>query len=736
MAPSVLILDDDVDFQSFVSTALALHGFEVLRALSGEQARTTLATRRIDAMVVDGLLPDTNGIDFIASIRADGNRSYVVFVSRWWRDLQSFHRLRELGVDRIVHKPFSPYELIAHLREVLRGQAATEPEARPEAATGTGSEAGAAAGSEPATGTAVTTAAGTDTRTESTAPRTGPAPVATDRLEGARRKVEALRRAYAEKLRERVGELETTLRSALDGDGDTARLGQAHTLAHKLHGTAATYGNAAVGDASGRVEAILDEALRDLRMPTGEERGPLFAALREAAAAAGTPAGHAPEERPDGIARALVLSADGNLLLDAQLLGRKHLIDVVPAMNETDALARAKEAWIDCAVIDLDLGGERPRQAAAALKAIDGVAQLPVAFMSTDAGLMHRIVAAHAGATTFLEKPLDPDAFVAAVRQLSTLRRGQRPRLVLVDDDPEFLRFLSALLGAHGIEAATLSEPWRILDVLEAERPELLLVDVQMPVVGGLDICRMLRSTRTWATLPILFLTGDASETTRLACYRAGGDDYLTKPVLEEELIARIRVRLERNRLLRDRADRDALTGLSTRRAFVESFAARLSDAGRHGRRLAVVLLDLDHFKRINDTHGHLAGDRVLASLGGLLQRRFRAEDLRCRWGGEEFAIAMEEPVAGGAANADGAAPSPRSAPPTGDAAGVVRRVADEFRRLTFDGDAGGTFGGTLSAGVARFPEDGAELVSLIAVADRRLYRAKENGRDRVEDEG
>ena len=209
-------------------------------------------------------------------------------------------------------------------------------------------------------------------------------------------------------------------------------------------------------------------------------------------------------------------------------------------------------------------------------------------------------------------------------------------------------------------------------------------------------------------------MTVQTSNEVLLKCYQAGGDDYIEKPILREELLARINVRLERVRLYRERADRDGLTGLLTRRAFIERFKVQLAEGSRYKKPVSICLMDLDHFKMINDTYGHLAGDRVLARFGRLLGSRFRTMDARCRWGGEEFAVAFY---------GEGSR----------TARMILNRVHEEFREMTFAGDHGDEFQATFSAGIASFPRAGLSLEDIFPVADEKLYAAKQNGRDRIE---
>jgi diguanylate cyclase (GGDEF)-like protein len=234
-----------------------------------------------------------------------------------------------------------------------------------------------------------------------------------------------------------------------------------------------------------------------------------------------------------------------------------------------------------------------------------------------------------------------------------------------------------------------------------------------LPGVNGWDAIRIVRSIPEWRDLPIVFLTGRTDLESRVAAFDAGADDYLAKPLVPEELLARVRVRLDRRRLLREMTERDSLTHCLSRRTLLHAFASRLSEARRHDQVLSAALIDVDRFKRVNDTYGHLVGDHVLMALGRLLNERFRLEDLRGRWGGDEFVIVF-----------------PNSGAAT--AAGVLSRVIDEFARLPFRGERGERFFVTFSAGIGRFPSDGASVDALVRAADRRLYAAKRGGRGQV----
>ncbi|HVY62832.1 MAG TPA: diguanylate cyclase [Planctomycetota bacterium] len=539
-----------------------------------------------------------------------------------------------------------------------------------------------------------------------------------------------LRTEYVGQLAARAREVAAAAEAARAAPGDIAALAAAQARALKLRGTSGAYGFPEVSAAAARVEELIAATIAALAIPDATpywKRVDAACAELEAAARAVVMAEEAARAatQPDaptmrrkrsyfGGSRVLVVDSDPEFLGFVEEVGKRQLFEIAGVRTAEDAIERAKRLPLDVAFIDAKLGpgGDAAFALARELRGHADDA-LPLGFLSVDDTLASRVAAAHAGASLFLAKPVDGDAFGNAVRQLVGLRQVARPSVLIVDRDEAEAARIATVLRQTGMMATVLTEPEGFLGVLEDTRPDLVLLDVVLDGLSGLDLCRTLRTAIRWQDVPIIFITAETGVETRLAAFKAGGDDYLVKPIVNEELLARIQVRLDRARLLRERADRDALTGLMLRRAFMEGLGARLSEARRYGRPLTLCLLDLDKFKRANDTHGHLAGDRVLAGLGKLLASRFRAEDLRCRWGGEEFVLAFP-----------GTAGEPIQ--------GALSRVLGEFSELSFHGDKGESFRMTFSAGMATFPADGDAAPQLLERADRRLYAAKRAGGNRV----
>ncbi len=305
-----------------------------------------------------------------------------------------------------------------------------------------------------------------------------------------------------------------------------------------------------------------------------------------------------------------------------------------------------------------------------------------------------------------------------------------RKRILVVDDHADNVEVLRARLDAKGYDVATASGGEEALQSVAAAAPDLILLDVMMPHVNGKEVARRIKSDHRLPFIPIIMQTALDSTQDRVEGLDAGADDYITKPINFSELEARIRSMLrikalqddlgERERELEDMNDRlrkmaqtDGLTDVDNRRYLEERLQEMIEHSNRLQEPLACVMCDIDHFKSVNDTHGHQAGDAVLREFAALLRNHAREIDRVGRYGGEEFVILLP-----GAVLDEGVTFAERL------------RHAVETHTFRF---AGGTVRRTMSCGVATWPH--ADLRTeddLLRAADDALYVAKEKGRNRV----
>lgn len=295
-------------------------------------------------------------------------------------------------------------------------------------------------------------------------------------------------------------------------------------------------------------------------------------------------------------------------------------------------------------------------------------------------------------------------------------KESQKPVLLLIDDSPSIHRLLAFKLKNEGVEFLAAFNSAEGIELAESNQPSLILLDLNMPVVTGFQSLHALKENPLTINIPIIVLSSTSSPEDKVKAFEMGAMDFVCKPFDIHELRARINSAIRISRLmemLEMRAQVDGLTGLWNRAHFNERLASELANAERNGSDIALVLCDLDHFKKLNDAYGHPAGDAVLQGFAEVLTSELRVYDIPCRYGGEEFALILPDTERDEA-----------------------RAVADRIRAALADRRwpkfpeirASASFGVT-TIGLA----GKVDPASFIQAADQALYRAKANGRNRVE---
>jgi diguanylate cyclase (GGDEF)-like protein len=298
-------------------------------------------------------------------------------------------------------------------------------------------------------------------------------------------------------------------------------------------------------------------------------------------------------------------------------------------------------------------------------------------------------------------------------------------KILIADDDPVSCRLLDRLLHKWDYEVIVAHNGTEAWEVLQADNaPRVALLDWMMPGMDGLEVCRRVRARSAQAYVYIMLLTANDKVGNLVEGLESGADDYLTKPFHPQELRARLRVGLrmlelesglvEARESLRFKASHDALTSIWNRGAILELLERELSRSRRDGSSVGILLADIDHFKRINDTRGHLVGDEVLRAVTGRLKGEVRSYDAVGRYGGEEFLILL---------------PGCDNPKLTAKAAQLVKIV----ERSSIETSTGPVPVTISIGGIASGDSPHAEPSKLLRAADTALYRAKLSGRNRSE---
>lgn len=531
------------------------------------------------------------------------------------------------------------------------------------------------------------------------------------------RQLEALRDAFAEKLPERLREIENSWESLCNNDWDREQAKVLHRLVHTMTGSAPTFGFIRLGQECRTAEALLKSWLKSKQAPESHQRAALSEMILNFSDAKDDAteihATLAPTDSPGIDTRTVyVLEKDHSISgpLSHQL--KQFDYETVTFDSGKSLLQLSKKSKPAAIIVDIDFTYDDITGGDTCIHINnENESSIPVIQISTNNDFSTRIQAVRSGSAAFFTKPFDPAQITDQLDKQTQKHEHAPYRVLVVDDDPALAAHIQLVLQRVGMDVFTVTDTHTIMDILADVRPEIILMDVYMPSCSGPEVAAMIRQMEAYVSTPIVYLSSEANIDKQFEAMRVGGDDFLTKPIDDNHLISSISIRAERSRLLNSLMIQDSLTGLLKHTKIKEQLAIEISRAHRSKTPLSFAMLDIDHFKNVNDTYGHITGDRVIKSLARLLQQRLRKSDSIGRYGGEEFAVVL----------------------PSCDiefAENILNKIRDDFSKLTFTSD-GQEFFVTISMGIATL-ESFHTPETINKAADEALYIAKNSGRNKV----
>ena len=337
---------------------------------------------------------------------------------------------------------------------------------------------------------------------------------------------------------------------------------------------------------------------------------------------------------------------------------------------------------------------------------------LPLLVITTQDDFATHLEAVRVGALGFFTKPVDITQLENRLERCFAQQQGEPYRVMIIDDDRELASRFSLILRDANMLVEMLHEPSEISARMRSFNPEVVLLDVSMPCCTGPELAQIIRMNDDWLRVPIVYLSAETDNNRQMNALIKAGDDFLTKPISDNALIAAVFSRAQRARLLSNALSRDSLTGLLKHGDIKEQVGIELERAQRSGKPASVAMLDIDFFKKVNDSYGHAAGDNVIRALANLLRQRLRRVDSLGRYGGEEFLVVLPDC-------------------PAEQARRILDEIRQRFAELHFIAGEQ-QFSVTLSAGIASTRDDSAQANDLLERADRALYAAKHGGRNQV----
>jgi diguanylate cyclase (GGDEF)-like protein len=538
-------------------------------------------------------------------------------------------------------------------------------------------------------------------------------------------KLRDLRAAFIEQLPGKVRQIEDACAELRQGDWDPRKAEGLAQLLHTLAGTAGTFGFSEMRTAAKGLESELRTIVSEGRTPDVgalASVGDKISALNNHSIVSGRSdlSGqrviHSVPSRTPSVARGnnTVFFVEDGLPSPESLAPQIHYYGYQVVTFKTISIMRdaLKTTTPLLIIIDMSYSGGGTLDADTVAELQQGrETRIPVVFLSGRSDFDARLEAVRAGGDAYFTKPVSVGRLVDRIDTLAEKRPHESYRILIIDDEPLLADFHATVLQQAGMTIAVVTDPLEVLKSMSDFRPDLILMDVYMPGCSGMELARVIRQDESFIDIPIVFLSSETDINRQLTAMSRGGDDFLTKPIQPEHLIASVTYRADRHRALRSFMIFDGLTGLLNHTRTKEQLDSEVARAFRQKADLTFALIDIDHFKSVNDTHGHPVGDQVIKSLSRLLKQRLRTTDIVGRFGGEEFAIIFTD--------TDGQI-----------AQRIMNELREDFSKIQHRG-RGEVFSVTFSCGVASLTP-GTSGSRLIDMADKALYEAKRMGRNQV----
>ncbi|MFD2112751.1 diguanylate cyclase [Thiorhodococcus fuscus] len=553
--------------------------------------------------------------------------------------------------------------------------------------------------------------------------------MASGKTESFRERKQRLRQSFIEQFPGRLAKARELLAGLTPGADPRAQLEALHLIFHTIKGSGASFGfgsiNASAKAAEQALREVLDQDARVTeRLILDLDQGlrtleALDLALEAAACPDPGPSFEIPARQSvdactRGRLQRLVYLCDDDSVIAQELSGQLSCFgyQVIPFVT-LDALRQAFQSERPSAIIMDVMFPEGQDAGPAVIAELNAAIERPVpcVFISSRNDFSARLQAVQSGGSAYCAKPVNAVEMAEVLDQLTNRSPPEPYHILIVDDDPDVAQFFSMVLEEVGMVTRVANEPERVPDTLDGFDADLVLMDLYMPNCSGPDLARVLRQMPGYLSLPIIYVSSETNADRQFKALEVGADGFLTKPLAPESLIAEVKLRAERMRTLRSLMIRDGLTGLFNHNTILQLLEVTEAACRRSQTSLCLAMIDVDHFKSVNDTYGHPVGDQVLMALSRTLRLRLREADLVGRYGGEEFAIIL---VGVDAAHAQS----------------IIDELRADFAEVSFFAD-GVEFHCAFSAGIAAYPQFGTAS-ALVDAADRALYRAKRTGRNRV----
>lgn len=535
-------------------------------------------------------------------------------------------------------------------------------------------------------------------------------------------KLKLMRQKFSDGLPERIQELNAAWQEFVESGHDIKHISVLHRLVHTLTGTAGTFSYKKLSIDARALEIMLKDILDEGVQPTSDQQGQISKMLFEIEASSKQDLDIASNDTP--IApfvssktgwKILIVDDDEDLnaLLSSQLVHFGYEVASITSLSDLrKSLINFKP---DLVILDISfpeggLAGIQETQDFDFEKYVGHF--VPTIYISARQDLEARLEVVRAGGSAYLTKPINISILLERVRELINPQQEQSARVLVIDDDHSLVELIRYLLTQVNLKVQTVTDPKQALEAISKEKPDLILMDVHMPWCSGIELAQVIRQHMCFQSIPIVFLSSESDKDVHFNAVLKGGDDFLTKPFDVNVLPLFIKAKAVRAKAISAMMIKDGLTGLYNHTYIKELIHNEMYRSFRSQKTFCIAMIDVDHFKDINDTYGHTIGDQVLRSLSHFLLQRLRKTDSVGRYGGEEFMLLL--PDTSGE-----------------DALHLVQDILKGFSEVEHHPHDYEAFKVTFSAGVISSDQE-SDGDSLIESVDKVLYEAKEGGRNQA----
>ncbi|MBX9692874.1 MAG: response regulator, partial [Cyanobacteria bacterium] len=431
-----------------------------------------------------------------------------------------------------------------------------------------------------------------------------------------------LKEKYLRRSKERLTEILETLDGLYKNPNDPNLIKSLSRNFHWLAGSGSMYGFKQVSKLGADGEQYCEKLLRDdfktpadvqflkemisdltVLFTTGDDNGEAQNTLNLGEASQ--------TKEPDGQVSILIVDEDERNTEILVAMVEENGMAVETARHISGAMSALSKRMPEGLILEIPLPDGDAYELVEKVRTLPQGEEPAIIIVSKQTGFLDKVRSIHCGADAHFEQPVDLKAMFRRLRYLIDKKRQDPPRILSVEDDPDQAAFIRAFLESAGYQVRTCTDPRNFDSFMSQFHPDLVLLDVMLPGMTGYELARYIRQDERHATLPILFLTTQGQLDARIESARAGGDDHLVKPVPPALLLNSVSSRLERARFLKTLLHKDGLTNMLNHTAFMEQGGQTVAQQKRRSGFVALIVLDVDYFKSINERHGYPGGDKV-----------------------------------------------------------------------------------------------------------------------------